>query len=220
MLTHAETTAAVPSGLKWTDIRYDIPSRSHSERKAAANTPDVEKDSDVTPSSTGTAPLKPGYRRLLRGVSGAVKQGEYLGILGASGAGKTTLLNVLSARLGKLGELQGEVLYNGAKRDPTTWKRTVGYVEQDDAMLPRGTVRETVKYASKLRLPSCEFSQDDKARRVEDTLKMLRLEDCAETRIGSAVERGVSGGERKRASIATVSTYARAQSSHLAAKNG
>lgn len=205
----SEPPAAIPSGLQWSNIIYDIPSGSRKERKAAeSSSPDVEKSAPGSASSvvpSGLPLVKPGHRRLLRGVSGAVRQGEYLGILGSSGAGKTTLLNVLSARLGKLGTLTGEVLYDGVPRDPTSWKRTVGYVEQDDAMLPRGTVCETVMYASQLRLPAREFSAQDKAKRVRETLKMLRLEDCAETRIGSAVERGVSGGERKRASIATVS---------------
>jgi ABC-type multidrug transport system ATPase subunit len=144
-------------------------------------------------------------RRILNGLSGHVQRGEFVGILGASGAGKTTLLNALSGRMGSTGRLSGQVLFNGKKRDAETWKRVVGYVQQDDALLPRLTVRETIEMSSKLRLPDKTFSTADKQARAEEVLDMLRLEDCAESRIGNEAVRGVSGGERKRTSIGIVS---------------
>jgi ABC-type multidrug transport system ATPase subunit len=156
-------------------------------------------------SESGGPPLLLGHRRILDRVSGHVAQGEYVGILGASGSGKTTLLNVLSARLSKKGHLSGLVTYNGEPRNQATWKRTVGYVEQEDAMLARLTVGETIGYAAKLRLPNAKFSKEEKRVRAEEVISMLRLEECRDSQVGSQTNRGVSGGERKRTSIGVVS---------------
>lgn len=130
---------------------------------------DVEKgdaEGSKTPdhASVGSSEDTPpkGMRRILAGMSGAVSSGEMVAILGASGAvswtfsiprpnpdpvaflqGKTTLLNVISARLGNFGTLTGEVLFRGQKRNPKTWKRTLGFVEQEDLMYSSLTVEET-----------------------------------------------------------------------------
>ena len=203
-LTHSD-------GLAWKDIIYDIPVK---KGKAKAKSAPAEVDAEKAPvprSPTARANLpdiKPDHRRILHGVSGTVKQGEYVGLLGASGAGKTTLLNILSARLGKAGTLGGKVTYGGLPRDPGSWKRTVGYVEQDDVMLPQHTVRETIKVAARLRLPNAEFTREEKLKRVEETIEMLRLEGCENTRVGGGTSRGISGGERKRTSIAVVYLFA------------
>lgn len=193
------------SGLTWLGVVYDIP-RPKSllstilRSRTSGSTSDIEKTS--TPDN-GESPLD---RRILNGLSGRVRRGEYVGILGASGAGKTTLLNALSARMEKTGRLTGEILFDGEKRDGETWKRIVGYVHQDDALLPRSTVRETIETAAKLRLPDGTFGPIDKIQRAQEAIDMLRLSDCADTRIGNDLERGVSGGERKRTSIGVVST--------------
>ncbi len=56
-------------------------------------------------------PLDPMRRRVLNGITGHVKKGEMVAILGASGAGKTSFLSVLSARLDKSSDIAGEVLF-------------------------------------------------------------------------------------------------------------
>jgi ABC-type multidrug transport system ATPase subunit len=199
-------------GLAWKDIVYDIPIKS--KRKAKGSTSptgsEAEKAEHVTPTpvqSPHVDPPAPGTRRILSGISGSVPQGSYVGLLGASGAGKTTLLNILSARLSKVGTLKGAVTYGGLERNPGSWKRTVGYVEQDDIMLPQHTVRETIEVAARLRLPNKEVSRAEKMQRVEETIDMLRLEGCEGSRIGGGTTRGVSGGERKRTSIAVVCQF-------------
>ncbi|SAM84088.1 related to ATP-binding cassette, sub-family G, member 2 [Ustilago bromivora] len=148
-------------------------------------------------------PLDPMRRRVLNGVSGHAKKGEMVAILGASGAGKTSLLSVLSARLDKSSEIAGEVLFQGKERDPATWKRLTGFVEQDDLMFSALTVQETFQYSADLRLPDRLYNKQEREQRVQDSIAMLRLEKCKDTRIGGPNQRGVSGGERKRVAVGT-----------------
>ena len=76
------------------------------------------------------------------------------------------------------------------------------YVVQDDtALLPSLTVRETLHYAAILRLPR-HISKENKINRAEHVLSQLGLRHCADTLIGSEFVRGISGGERRRVSIA------------------
>lgn len=196
------------SGLFWSNITYDLPikqpllSRLKPNKKQLDTSDQGEKGEHHVEIAQPVE--KRTERRILNGLSGHVKRGEFVGILGASGAGKTTLLNALSARMGSTGRLAGQVLFDGQMRKADTWKRVVGYVQQDDALLPRLTVRETIEMAAKLRLPDKSFSAQEKQARAEEVLDMLRLEDCAESRIGNDQVRGVSGGERKRTSIGIV----------------
>ncbi|KAJ2776659.1 hypothetical protein GGI15_004783 [Coemansia interrupta] len=139
-------------------------------------------------------------QQIMRGISGEVRAGELIAIIGSSGAGKTTLLNALSGRIVG-GELSGNILFRGAKRNPGNFKRSTAYVQQDDLMHPLLTVEETLTYASRLRLPSSQYSAADKNGRVAAVIRQLRLEAARNTRIGDAATRGVSGGERKRVSI-------------------
>ncbi|KAJ2720326.1 hypothetical protein GGI07_004665 [Coemansia sp. Benny D115] len=139
---------------------------------------------------------------ILSKVSGEICAGETIALIGSSGAGKTTLLNALSGRIVG-GELTGSIQFCGAKRHPGSFKRLTAYVQQDDLMHPLLTVRETLTYASKLRLPNTHYSPQQKDDRVNTVIRQLRLENARNTRIGDASTRGVSGGERKRVSIGT-----------------
>lgn len=188
------------SGLQWANVTYDIPVKKPllSLGKNSDSSVDIEKASPGPDQPKTT-------RRILNNLSGSVQRGEFVGILGASGAGKTSLINALSARMDKTGTLTGQITFDGSKRKGETWKRIVGYVQQDDALLPRSTVRETIETAARLRLPDKAFSAEDKQMRAEEVMSMLRLQDCADTRIGNDALRGVSGGERKRTSIGIVS---------------
>ncbi|KAJ2716673.1 hypothetical protein H4R19_000508 [Coemansia spiralis] len=141
-------------------------------------------------------------RTILDQISGEVRAGEVIAIIGSSGAGKTTLLNALSGRIVG-GRLSGQILFHGARRDPGSFKRLAAYVQQDDIMHSRLTVGETLTYSATLRLPDSQYSAEQKAQRVAEILKQLRLEPAQNTPIGDAKTRGVSGGERKRVSIGT-----------------
>jgi ATP-binding cassette subfamily G (WHITE) protein 2 len=135
---------------------------------------------------------------LLNDVSGIVKPGQLLAIMGSTGAGKSTLLDVLVGYK-NTGRLDGEILINGEPRNKM-FKRMAGYVTQDDCQMDTLTVRETLQFYADLRLPS-HITKQERERRVQTIIEELRLQKCAESYIGSQFRRGISGGERKRVSI-------------------
>ncbi|PHT34158.1 ABC transporter G family member 22 [Capsicum baccatum] len=77
----------------------------------------------------------------------------------------------------------------------------VGFVTQDDVLFPQLTVKEAFVFAVFLRLPS-KMSRRQKYERAEVIIKELGLERCRHTRIGRGLIKGISGGERKKTSIA------------------
>eukprot|EP00741_Cyanophora_paradoxa_P023113 tig00021537_g22323.t1 len=145
-------------------------------------------------------PWRKETRRILEGVSCEVTPGSLTAVLGGSGSGKTTLLNILAGRLLN-GSFSGKILANGSPMDPKILARNLGYVVQDDSFIPSLTVRETLMFVARLKLPP---SWDDQQRsdRVNAVLAELGLRSCADRPVGNAVFRGVSGGERRRTSIA------------------
>lgn len=132
--------------------------------------------------------------QLLTKVSGQVFPGEMIALMGASGAGKSTLLDVLAKRK-NVGEIRGEVLYNGS---PVM--RSTAYVMQDNVHIGLLTVRESIYFASELRLPE-EWSREKKDKRIQKILDMLGLQEVANTIVGTEFIRGISGGQLKRLSI-------------------
>ncbi|XP_015081871.1 ABC transporter G family member 26 [Solanum pennellii] len=137
------------------------------------------------------------YKHILKGITGSISPGEILALMGPSGSGKTTLLKILGGRSHE--NVKGTVTYNDIPYSPAL-KRRVGFVTQDDVLFPQLTVEETLVFAAFLRLP-CKMSRRQKYERVEVIIKELGLERCRHTRIGGGLVKGVSGGERKRASI-------------------
>ncbi|KAJ7984998.1 hypothetical protein DPEC_G00360570 [Dallia pectoralis] len=130
-----------------------------------------------------------------------VHSGQMLAIIGSSGCGKTSLLDVITCRDEGGSMTSGQVLINGQPSNPKLVRKTIAHVRQDDRLLPHLTVRETLAFVAKLRLPT-SFSQKQKDQRVDDVIAELRLRQCAHTRVGNDYVRGVSGGERRRVSIA------------------
>ena len=139
-------------------------------------------------------------KEIIRGVSGTVKPGQFLAIIGASGAGKTTLLNFLSGReISQNLEKTGGIFINGENKDNIrNFSSLSAYVQQDDILFQTMTVRECLEFAAKLKLPG---SMANKIARVNILIHDLKLTKCANTRIGGPLVKGVSGGERKRTSI-------------------
>eukprot|EP00027_Filamoeba_sp_ATCC50430_P006942 CAMPEP_0168559412 /NCGR_PEP_ID=MMETSP0413-20121227/10509_1 /TAXON_ID=136452 /ORGANISM="Filamoeba nolandi, Strain NC-AS-23-1" /LENGTH=209 /DNA_ID=CAMNT_0008590637 /DNA_START=146 /DNA_END=772 /DNA_ORIENTATION=+ len=148
--------------------------------------------------------LKGVKRTLLNNVSGFCLPGETLAIMGPSGSGKTTLLNIVSKRRMKSKELEGDIMVNGHKVTKPTkkiFKRISGYVMQEDFLIGTLTVKETLINAALLRLPK-NMTYEDKMKRVDRALEVLGLRHIQDNRIGTQMARGVSGGERRRVSIA------------------
>nr|XP_013805170.1 PREDICTED: ATP-binding cassette sub-family G member 8 [Apteryx mantelli mantelli] len=129
-----------------------------------------------------------------------VQSGQMLAIIGSTAGGKTSLLDVITCRDhgGKI--KSGQILINDKTSTPQLVKKCIAHVRQDDRLLPHLTVKETLLFVAKLRLPKF-FSDSQRKKRVEDVIAELRLRQCANTRVGNEYLRGVSGGERRRVSI-------------------
>ncbi|KAF1375541.1 hypothetical protein PFLUV_G00221270 [Perca fluviatilis] len=130
-----------------------------------------------------------------------VHSGQMLAVIGSSGCGKTSLLDIITCRDEGGTMTSGQVLINGKPNTPQLVKKSIAHVRQDDRLLPHLTVRETLVFVAKLRLPT-HFTQAQRDQRVDDVIAELRLRQCAHTRVGNNYVRGVSGGERRRVSIA------------------
>ncbi|ODV96926.1 hypothetical protein PACTADRAFT_48714 [Pachysolen tannophilus NRRL Y-2460] len=143
-------------------------------------------------------------RLILNNSFGIVKPGECLAIMGGSGAGKTTLLDILSAKV-KSGEKTANLYVNGekikSKQDLQSFQKMIGFVDQEDYLIPTLTVYETVLNSALLRLPR-NMSTNSKKMKVLEILKELRINNIKDKVIGSDFERGISGGEKRRVAIA------------------
>ncbi|EFA77807.1 hypothetical protein PPL_09305 [Heterostelium album PN500] len=141
-------------------------------------------------------------RLILNNISAIIRPGKMCAILGGSGSGKTTLLNTISGRFSKAEmKVDGQILFNDiVSPPPELVKSAVGYVMQKDYLLPNLTVRESLMYSARLRLP-VDMPKQDKINRVEEVIAELGLRDCANTRVGGNGKRGISGGEKRRVSI-------------------
>ncbi|KAG6422207.1 hypothetical protein SASPL_118772 [Salvia splendens] len=136
---------------------------------------------------------------ILHQLSGYAEPGTFTALIGPSGSGKSTLLDALSGRLSPDAFLSGSILLNGRKANLSF--RTIAYVTQDESLLGTLTVRETIAYSARIRLPD-GMPLSDKSEIVESTILEMGLQDCADTVIGNWHLRGISGGERRRVSIA------------------
>eukprot|EP00126_Sphaerothecum_destruens_P006259 Sdes_comp19286_c0_seq1m10326 len=157
---------------------------------------------------------------ILKDIHFQAKPGQLVAILGSSGSGKTTLLDVISMRQNiEGGSVEGEIRLNGAPLSRNVVKQSIGYVMQDDFTFPKLTVCETFTYVARLRCASqasfvgeisagADFAGDRTAalwrhveKRVSRVISELGLCHVADHLVGNSIERGVSGGERRRVSV-------------------
>lgn len=136
-------------------------------------------------------------KTVLHSISGYVQPGTLMAIMGPSGGGKSTLLDVLSNRITK--NLTGDLLLNGAPI-PAAYKRICSYVPQESALHGSLTVRENLFYSAELRLPK-KISREEKSKLIDDVISILGLTHVAKSMVGNPFIRGISGGEKTRASI-------------------
>ncbi|KAJ5175009.1 ABC transporter G family member [Penicillium canariense] len=141
-------------------------------------------------------------KEILSGIHGTSGPGQITAIMGASGAGKTTFLDLL-ARKNKRGAVHGNFYVNGEKVDDNDFKSIVGFVDQEDTMLPTLTVHETILTSALLRLPR-DMTRAAKEQKVLDVEKQLGIYHIRDQLIGSeeGKGRGISGGEKRRVGIA------------------
>ncbi len=126
------------------------------------------------------------------------ESGRMVGIMGASGAGKSTLLSVLN---GINPPFSGEVVINGVSihSGSEEVKGLIGYVSQDDLLIEELTVFENLYYNAKLCFDNLT-EQEIKAK-VDITLKNLGLYEIRDMKVGSPLNKKISGGQRKRLNI-------------------
>ena len=135
----------------------------------------------------------------LRNVNIYEESGKLIGIMGGSGAGKSTLLNVLN---GNETPSKGHVLINGinihTERDRA--EGIIGMIPQDDLLIEELTVFQNLFYNAKLcfdNLTDFEITE-----RVNQVLSDLGLFEARNLKVGSPLEKTISGGQRKRLNIA------------------
>ncbi|CBF69609.1 hypothetical protein AN6369.2 [Aspergillus nidulans FGSC A4] len=191
---------------------------SSSSSSDGLNAPDVEQNagshdflmnhsvqsfswSDLTVSVRDRRTKQP--LNLIESVSGSVQQGELVALMGPSGCGKTTLLNVLARRAASSGaKSSGHCYVNGGEVDNATFGRITSYVEQEDALIGSLTVRETLKFAADLSLPGF-VSRSERVERIHTLLESFGIQNQASTLVGTPIRKGISGGQKRRVSVAS-----------------
>jgi ABC transport system ATP-binding/permease protein len=135
----------------------------------------------------------------LHHISFAESHGKLVGIMGSSGAGKTTLLNVLC---GNEAPSQGEVIVNSINlhSHKKELEGVIGLIPQDDLLIEELTVFENLYYNARLCFK--DRSDEELGALVDKTLTSLGLLDRKDLKVGSPLNKTISGGQRKRLNIA------------------
>ncbi|KAJ1337339.1 ATP-binding cassette subfamily G (WHITE) member 2 [Microdochium nivale] len=134
---------------------------------------------------------------ILNKVTGAIDRGALTAVMGGSGAGKSTFVNVL---MGKITNTSGAVSINNVPGKIKRYKKLIGYVPQDDIVLPELTVFENILHSARIRLPHTWADEDIKAH-VQSVVDCLELSHVRDSLVGSVGKPVISGGQRKRVSI-------------------
>ena len=130
-------------------------------------------------------------------LSFTLRSGELLAIMGGSGTGKSTLLSILN---GSIIPQEGSITINGHHISEPEAKQLIGFVPQDDLLIEELTVYQNLWFTAKLCFDGMPDEEID--RRVLKTLKDLGLDAAKDLKVGSAINKYISGGQRKRLNIA------------------
>ncbi|WVR04900.1 hypothetical protein IAU60_001912 [Kwoniella sp. DSM 27419] len=211
----------------WTGRKYKkkaaklAAARLASEDKDGAD--DGKKDmmwseGDPTPKK-GEPGLRKGERYLLKDFNGLVKPGEMMLVVGRPGSGCTTFLKALAGLHGGYAGIDGTIYYGDMADDKSVgpYRADVIFNSEEDVHDPNLLVGRTLDFALRMNTPSPEAilpGDDDKPMHPKayqdktkgELLKIFGLEHTHDTKVGDQYVRGVSGGEKKRVSIAEVLT--------------
>lgn len=138
-------------------------------------------------------------KKALNNINLKESSGTLVGIMGASGAGKSTLFSTLNGdRRPKAGtvKINGIDLYDENEK----LKGLIGFVPQEDLLFEDLTVFQNLYYSAKLSYPN--LSNKEVIMRVQKVLSDLVMEDIASLKVGNALNKQISGGQRKRLNIA------------------
>ena len=130
-------------------------------------------------------------------LSFTLRSGELLAIMGGSGTGKSTLLSILN---GTLQPQQGTITINGHPIAEPAARNLIGFVPQDDLLIEELTVYDNLWFTARLCFEG--MTDDELHRRVIKTLKDLGLDAAKGLKVGSPINKFISGGQRKRLNIA------------------
>ncbi|KAF4594781.1 hypothetical protein GQ602_000394 [Ophiocordyceps camponoti-floridani] len=139
-------------------------------------------------------------RTIVDNAAGIVQAGDICALMGPSGCGKTTLLNVLAGRPSQAAKTTATVRVNGLEYPASEFRSLSSFVEQDDVLMSSLTVRETIDFSARL---SGLGSSLDRRRRIDALLSAMGLTDQADNLIGTPLRRGISGGQKRRVSVAS-----------------
>ncbi|KAG6437125.1 hypothetical protein SASPL_102035 [Salvia splendens] len=156
--------------------------------------------------NTWFSTLVPGGAKLppiniLKSVSFVARSSEILAVVGPSGTGKSTLLRIVSGRVRDRDfDPKSIVLNDNIVASQEHLRKICGFIAQEDTLFPLLTVKETLMFSAKFRLK--EMTARDREDRVDCLMQELGLVHVADTFVGDEDNHGISGGERKRVSIA------------------
>ncbi|CAL1352421.1 unnamed protein product [Linum trigynum] len=155
--------------------------------------------------TTGSSNTGKKKKWLVNGLSGFAESGRIMAVMGPSGSGKSTFLDALAGRLSPQAAMAGKILLLRGSEQMTRSSsliscRDVSCVTQEDVFLGTLTVKETLYFGARLRLP--ELAKTELHELANETMAKMGLEECADSTIGNWHLRGISSGERRRLSIA------------------
>lgn len=135
----------------------------------------------------------------LHDFSFVARGGEMIGVMGGSGVGKSTLVNILN---GTMAPQSGKIMINGLDLylEKQALEGVIGFVPQDDLLFDELTVYENLYYSSRLCL--ADRDPGELSRQVEGILDELNQLETMDLKVGSPLEKTISGGQRKRLNIA------------------
>ncbi|CAO2655641.1 Nn.00g044440.m01.CDS01 [Neocucurbitaria sp. VM-36] len=153
---------------------------------------------------------KPPIRTIIDDFSGCIRPGEMLLVLGRPAAGCSTFLKVIGNQRFGFEEITGDVTYGGtgAEEMGKKYRSEVLYNPEDDLHYATLKVKDTLRFALKTRTPGKASRNEGESRKdyVNEFLrvvtKLFWIEHTLGTKVGNELIRGVSGGEKKRVSIA------------------